>query len=378
MKHKQPRSARQAPRRSALALAAIALTIPLMVGAKLASTDGVVFSLSNATSGNGVRVFDRKSDGSLEPRRTVRTGGRGTGSGLGNQGGLALSDSGNWLLAVNPGSDSVSVFHVFGKVLLRTDIESSRGMQPISVTIENDIVYVLNAGSDEVEGFKLSIFGRLTPIADSRRPLSASGAGAAQVSFNPSGDLLAVTEKMTNRVLTFAVDGDGLLGDAHVQDSPGPTPFGFAFGRRDQMLVSEAAGGAMGSSTLTSWQVHADGSATPITAAVPSGQTAACWVAVTRDGRFAYVANTGSNNLSSYAVAEDGATSLQDAIAAQTGAGSAPSDLALDRNSRFLYALNPGNGTISAFQVGADGALQLIEHQAAGAAGSGATGLVAR
>lgn len=378
MKHKQSNSTHRARRSSALALAAVTLTMPLIVGAKLASADGAVFSLSNATSGNSVRVFDRMSDGSLNPRRTFPTGGKGTGGGLGNQGALALSDSGNWLLAVNPGSDSVSVFYVFGRFLLRTDIEPSRGMQPISVAIENDIVYVLNAGSDEVEGFRLSIFGRLTPIADSSRPLSASGAGAAQVSFNPTGDLLAVAEKATNRVLTFAVDGDGMLGQAHVQDSPAPTPFGFAFGRRDQMLVSEAAGGAVGASTLTSWQLHADGSATPITAAVPSGQTAACWVAVTRDGRFAYVANTGSNNLSTYAVAEDGATSLQSAIAAQTGAGSAPTDLALDRNSHFLYALNPGNGSISAFQVDTDGALQLIEHQAAGAAGSGATGLVAR
>lgn len=371
-------SRRGTPRLAALVLASAVLSMPLMAAAPSSGVEGAVFSLSNAASGNSVRVFDRMADGSLAPRRNVATGGTGTGGGLGNQGALALSDSGHWLLAVNPGSNSVSVFYVVGDFLLRTDVASSRGTLPVSVAIENDLVYVLNAGSDEVEGFRLSIFGKLTPIANSARPLSAVGAGPAEVAFNRDGDLLAVTERLTNRVVTFAVDGDGLLGAIHVQASPAPTPFGFAFGRRDQMFVSEAAGGAAGGSTLTSWQLHADGSATPISPAVPNQQTAACWVAVTGDGHYAYVANTGSNNLSIYAIGEDGVADVQAAIAAQTGAGSAPSDLALDRNDRFLYSLNPGTGRISAYRIGSNGALQLIEREAAGAAGSGATGLVAR
>ncbi|MEJ7808327.1 MAG: beta-propeller fold lactonase family protein, partial [Telluria sp.] len=101
------------------------------------------------------------------------------------------------------------------------------------------------------------------------------------------------------------------------------------------------------------------------------------WVVVTRDGRHAFVANTGSNNLSTYSIA-GGALSLLNAISANTGAGSAPTDLALDRNSRYLYTLNPGIGTISAFRVNANGSLQLIEHQAAGFPASATTGLVAR
>jgi 6-phosphogluconolactonase len=374
----KPATSRRTPRLAAFALATLALSMPLLASSYSSLTDGVVFSLSNATTGNTVRVFDRQFDGSLDARGSIPTGGTGTGSGLSNQGALALSDSGHWLLAVNPGSDSVTVFYVLGNHLLRTDVAASRGMQPISVAIENDLVYVLNAGSDEVEGFRLSVFGDLEPIAGSRRALSASGAGAAEVSFNRDGDLLAITERLTNRVLTFAVNGNGLLGAAHVQDSPAPTPFGFAFGRRDQMFVSEAAGGTMGASSLTSWQLHADGSATTISPAVANNQTAACWVAVTRSGRRAYVANTGSNNLSTYAITEAGAATLQAAVAASTGAGSAPSDLALDRNNRFLYSLNPGTGRISAYRIGSGGALQLIERQAAGAAGSGATGLVAR
>lgn len=358
--------------------AAIALATPLLVNARHGRIDGAVYALTNAVSGNEVLVFDRRSDGSLSPRRSFHTGGTGTGGGLGNQGALAFSDSGQWLLAVNPGSDSVSVFFVFGNYLLRTDTEHSGGDQPVSVTVENDTVYVLNAGSDELQGFRLSIYGRLTPIAHSRRALSGVGTGAAQVEFNRAGDLLAVTEKATNNVLTFAVDGDGRLGPAHVQASPAPTPFGFAFGRRDVMLVSEAAGGAAGASTLSSYQLQGDGQADIVSAAVPSGQSAACWVVATRDGRYAYVSNTASGNLSAYGVAADGMLGLLDATAADTGAGSAPTDMALDRHNRHLYALNPGNGTISAFNVAADGTLQLIEHQASSRISPAATGLVAR
>lgn len=348
------------------------------VAAASGASEGTVFSLSNASSGNRVLVYERMADGSLEPGLSVPTGGNGTSSGLGNQGALALSDSGRWLLAVNPGSNSVSVFRVRGSRLVLTDVEPSLGAQPVSVTVEGNLVYVLNAGSDDIRGFRLNPTGRLIPIPHSRRALSASGAGAAQVSLSRDASVLAVTEKATNRVVTFKVHADGRLGDANIQASPTPTPFGFDFGPYNRIFVSEAAGGAAGASTLTSWQIHPDGHAVPISAAVPSLQSAACWVVVTRDGQFAYVANTGSDNVSTYAIADNGAVGVVDAIAGQTGAGSAPTDLALGGDDEFLYALNPGNDTISAFRVDADGVLHLVEHQATGSADGRVTGLVAR
>ncbi len=357
----------------------IALATPLVVSAQYERPEGAVFSLSNEISGNRVVAFDRMADGSLNPARSFATGGTGSGGGLGNQGALAISDSGHWLLAVNPGSDSVSVFFVLGNYLLRTDTRPSGGVRPVSVAIENDVVYVLNAGSDSLQGFKLGIYGRLTPIAGSNTPLSGSGTGAAQVGFNRDGDLLAVTEKATNLVLSFPVDGDGALGKVNVQASPAPTPFGFSFGRSDQMLVSEAAGGAAGASTLSSYRLRANGAASVVTAASPSGQSAACWVVTTRSGRYAYVSNTASDNLSTYVVAGNGAVSLLggNQISASTGAGSGPTDMALDRNSRYLYVLNPKNSTLSALRVAADGSLKTVETQASGLPGS-ATGLVAR
>ncbi len=369
---------RTAALRTALftAIGAAAITAPMFVAANSGWNDGAVYTLTNSTNGNEVVVFNRGNDGSLSGQRAFPTGGNGSGGGLGNQGALALTDTGRWLVAVNPGSNSVSVFLVIGNYLYRTETEATGGTNPVSVTIEDDLVYVLNAGSDDLQGFRMSIYGTLTPIAGSRRALSGTGTGAAQVEFNRDGDLLAVTEKATNKVLTFSVYGNGLLSQAIINDSPAPTPFGFAFGRRDTLLISEAAGGAAGASTLSSYRLAGNGVPTIVSAAVPSGQSAACWVVTTRDGRYAYVSNTASGNLSTYRVTANGAASLMTAISALTGAGSGPTDMALDRNSRFLYVLN--NTTIGAFRVEANGDLTRIEDEPLVGVPSFATGLVAR
>src|SRR4051812_42004482 len=73
---------------------------------------GQVFTMSNAVGGNAVLVFGRGADGTLRAIGTFATGGNGTGAGLGNQGGLALDESGGTLVVVNAGSNEISAFRV--------------------------------------------------------------------------------------------------------------------------------------------------------------------------------------------------------------------------------------------------------------------------
>jgi 6-phosphogluconolactonase len=93
-----------------------------------------------------------------------------------------------------------------------------------------------------------------------------------------------------------------------------------------------------------------------ISPSVGTTQTAACWVVVTNDGRFAYVTNTGSGSISSYAISFDGGLTLLNALAGETGPGSGPIDMALTHDGRFLYALSSA-GEIDAFRVQAQGGL---------------------
>jgi 6-phosphogluconolactonase len=109
---------------------------------------------------------------------------------------------------------------------------------------------------------------------------------------------------------------------------------------------------------------------------VPNHQQAACWVAVTPDGRFAYTTNTGSGSISGYRVGHGGGLTLLDADGQTGHTGPGPIDMALTGSSRFLYSLNSGDGTISGFRVKADGGLAPID----GSSGlpAAATGLAAR
>ena len=339
---------------------------------------GAVYTSTNSSQGNEVLVFERAADGSLAAPRTFATGGRGTGGGLGNQGAVVLSEDGRRLFVVNAGSNEVSLFAVGPNGLELLDRVSSGGQRPVSIAVSGrrGLVYVLNAGgSGNIAGFVMA-GPRLVPLANSSRPLSSPTAGAAQVSFDPEGRLLVVTEKATNVISTYTVGHSGRATGPTAQPSVGATPFGFAFSERGILVVSEAFGGAPGASALSSYRLGDRGALRVVSPSVGTTETAACWVVITNNQRFAYTSNTGSGTISGYALGHDGRLALLDAdgVTAATGAG--PIDLALSGNSRYLYSLNSGSGTVSAFRVGPDGSLT----GTAGATGlpAGANGLAAR
>lgn len=314
---------------------------------------GQVFTMTNAESGNEILIFNHHPQQGLVGAGSVATGGDGTGAGLGNQGGVILSKHHRWLYAVNAGSDSVSVFRVRKDGLTLIDTIPSDGSQPVSLTRHDNLLYVLNAGSDSIAGFTVNGDGTLSPLAGSVQGLSGVGTGPAQISFTPWGDALVVTEKATNRITTFLVDEDGLPGPAVVNDSAGPTPFGFDFDRYGHLLVSEAAGGAPDASSLSSYEIQEDGTLVVLASAVPTTETAACWVEMSRNGRYAFTTNAGSSSISAFETGRDGSLMLttEDGVAASTGAGSAPIDLALSTRGNYLFSLSAADGTIAAFRL---------------------------
>ncbi len=361
----------------AVLAAALLLNAPARA-ARAESAPGAVYTASNGVAGNRILIFDRAVDGTLTAAGSAETGGAGTGGSLGNQSGLALSDDGRWLLAVNAGSNDVSLLSVRADGLRFSDLAPSGGVRPVSIAVHDDLVYVLNAASDSVSGLRIARDGRLTPIAGSTRALSGSGTGPAQVAFTPDGGVLVVTEKNTNLIDTFRVAPDGSLAEARTTPSHGATPFGFAFGKRDQLFVSEAFGGAANASAVSSYDVDRDGTLIVESGSVPTNQSAACWVLVTKGARFAYATNTGSGSLSGYAIDHDGALALltPNGRTGDTGPRSAPIDLASSDDGRFLYSLNSGTHTIGAFRIEPDG--RLVALPFANGLPAGANGLAAR
>ncbi len=340
-------------------LALVLASLSINAGAALAAGSGLnaVYVQTNQPSGNSIAVFDRAADGSLQLSETVSTGGLGTGASLASARSVILSQDGQWLFAVNAGSNDVSVFRVSASGLALVDRAASGGSLPISVTNYKDLVYVLNSGgAGNITGFTVDNAGQLAAIPGSTQPLSGAGVSPAEVAFSTDGSTLVVTEKSTSMIDTYAVDANGVAAGPVPHASSGSTPYGFAFTQQGYLIVSEAFGGAPLASAVSSYDVSGN-QLSVISPSVATGQTAACWIAISRNGKFAYSTNAGSGSVSAYRVGNDGSLSLIDGAAGITGAGTSPIDAGVSVDGQSLYVLNGATHDLSAFAIQADGAL---------------------
>jgi 6-phosphogluconolactonase (cycloisomerase 2 family) len=364
---------------------AVMLVLPVMTAFAspvFAADEGggrtAVYTITNDASGNEVAVYERSADGSLTFMDSYSTGGLGSGAGLGSQGAVILRENGRRLFVVNAGSNQVSVLAVRKDGLELLDVVDSGGEMPISLTLQGRFLYVLNAGgSGNITGFRVRDNGKLLPLDGSAQPLSNGGTGdspqPAQISFSRDGRLLVVTEKATNMIDVYQVV-NGIAGPPVSHPSAGMTPFGFAFAKRNDLIVSEAFGGAPDASAVSSYSVDSS-TFEVISPAVGTTQTAACWVVISNNGKYAFVTNTGSGSISSYRIETNGAISLLEAQAGLTGEGSSPIDMALSHDGRFLYALGANSDTVSIFRVRDNGTLVPLGRVDVPA---GAVGLAAR
>jgi len=362
--------------RKARAATCIALALGILAvaaGPAAAAGRQQLYTSTNAAAGNAVLAFQRAGDGSLRPAGSFATGADGTGTGLGSQGAIASSRGGRFLYVVNAGSDSISTFAVGPHRLDLVGSIASRGDQPISLTAHGNLLYVLNAASGAIAGFTGARDGSLAPLSGSKRPIA--GANPAEIRFSPDGEVLVVTNKDSNTIDTFAIGGDGRPGPAQSHPSVGQEPFGFGFDKRGHLIASEASGGTPDASAVSSYDVGSSGALDVISPSVADQQTAACWIAISPNGRVVYTSNTGSGSISSYSLGRDGSLQLLEQVATSTGAGSAPADLAGSRSGRFLFALLPGTDSVASYRVGGGGSLQPVD-QVGGIPGS-ATGLAA-
>jgi 6-phosphogluconolactonase (cycloisomerase 2 family) len=329
-------------------------------GSAAAANDdlGAVYTMTNAAAGNAIQVYERMADGTLSAGAMYLTGGLGSGTGLGSQGALVLSQDNRWLFAVNAGSSEISVFTVQGNALTLVDKESSHGSTPISLTFHKPWLYVLNAGSGgSIAGFRVSSTGQLTYVEGSMGLLSNNGVGPApapeQIGFTPDGHHLVVSEKGSNLIDTYSLD-HGIARGPVVTPSAGPAPYGFGFNEHGLLVISEAA-----HSAVSSYKVG-DKGLKVIKASLSDTQVAACWLVVTANGSYAYAANAGSGTISGYRVSDSGKLALL---------------MAFGSHDQFLYVLASGTNMINAFAINSNGSLQFV---GAWSSPAGASGLAAR
>jgi 6-phosphogluconolactonase (cycloisomerase 2 family) len=344
------------------ATAALGVFATLGAPAFAAATSHAVFVQTDNVKGNQVVVYDRSAEGKLTQAGVYATGGLGgalEGSEvdhLASQGSLALDRQNGLLYAVNAGSNSVSVFAVFGDKLALRQVISSGGAFPVSIAVHDDLVYVLNGlEGGSVQGFTVS-GGRLLALPGSDRALGL-GSESPQfthspgtVVFSPEGTQLIVTTKASgNDVDVFGVSPDGTLAGAPVVNPlPGTVPFAVTFDRQGQLVLAESAG------ALAVFQLREDGNIEQLDV-VASEQIATCWVVEAR-GQF-YTSNPGSASLSAFGSSHGGQllTLLGDT---KTDGGTV--DATATNDGQFLYVQTGAEGIVDEFSVAPKGELLKI------------------
>lgn len=410
-----------------------------------AFADGAVYAMTNALGNNQVLVYHRAADGTLSLVQTIATGGGGSGTqldptdSLGSQGSVMLDKEHHRLFVVNTESASthiiggdttgdcnegtISSFRVGSDgTLTFVNRISSDGLYPDSIAINQNHLYVLNAGGPgldpvcnikpNVTGFIIRASGELVRLKGAHQAIdpgpfsgyflncdpggfpatqffcglnpTAFPRSPGQVGITPNGLDLVVTVKGTNTIWVFPLK-NGFPGTPTVTQNEGPnqpTYFGFAFDKSGHMIVSEPFGAspiipAVPASSVSSFSILDGGGVQSISASIPDNEGTSCWVALDpKTSSVAYTANNATSNISSYTIDGNGNLTLLEEVA---GTGTLPNDLAVavDGDASYLYVVNAGDGNVGAFRINSDFSLTSLGTFSGLPVDAGAQGLAA-
>jgi 6-phosphogluconolactonase len=341
--------------------AALVLPGSALAAARSSAPVGHVYLNDNPAGANTIADFARHADGSLTalPGSPFAAGGTGSGHGLGSQGALQLADHGRYLLAVDAGSNQISVLRVRHDGSLRPlkgGPVSSDGVDPVSIAVSGSLVYVANAGpgSSSYTGFRLNRGGHLRPLNNSTVALP-DGSGPGDILFSGDGTRLVGVRVNPSLIDSFRVDDHGRLHAASGSPFPaqGFGPFGSAFRPTNpaQLFVTNAHNGT-GLGTVSAFTDSTDGTLSAIGASpFADGQTAPCWLVISHDGQHLYAVNTGSGSVSSYAIAPDGTLTNLGSTPVKASGGVGATDAGLSPGDRWLYVNESKADAVAGFSV---------------------------
>lgn len=368
------------------------ITIPISSRASDSKFSGSVYVMSNDVRQNTIIAYGRLANGTLELIGEFKTGGRGGDLDDEDDGvdplfssfSVILTPDHRFLLAVNAGSSSISVFRVNSDfTLVRTSVQKVNGFGPNSLTFSNGLVYVSVIDSDRsfssladvkggLEGFRLTRNGKLLRIPKSTRDLPAR---PAAVRLSPDSKFLIVSfvfagmggasAPLSDEILVFRVFKDGRLSGTSITSATStevnnpegrnlPTALGFEIVETDgtqYVVVAEArligpdggAGDAQ-TSSVSIWKLSKLGQLIPsqldilVGSSVTSGQRASCWVRFSKDLKFFWTTNTLSEALSAFSFIDGQATLVEE----QASSALFPTDLWSSYDGKFVYALSLG------------------------------------
>ncbi len=372
-------------RNTSLLLAAMTLTIQALYASERpdALPTQRVYAMTNDATKNEVFAFARGHDGTFHSTGSFATGGRGSGGitdPLESQGSLTISQDHRLLFAANAGSGTVSSFRIERDRLVWADQQPTDGAEPVSVAQHGHFVYVLDQGGfGGIAIFSVDDGGHLKKVPNSTTLLPATSLGGSSIAVSPDGQLLAVVERLTDNIDIFHILPNGTLSAITTTADPNPGGFSAIFSRGGELLVSETGpSGVADGSTISSFTVSSNATITAISAAVPTEGAANCWLAITPNGKFVYTSNSGSDTISGFNVAQNGALKpIGSGVVAANPAGSHNVDIAVSADGNFVYTQNSNTGTIRVWTINSDGTLKEVDSISGLPQMSGTNGLAA-
>ncbi|KAI9806641.1 MAG: hypothetical protein M1825_006098 [Sarcosagium campestre] len=367
---------------SSLGIFALAAALPSLGGKEAASGNArAVYLLSNNDQ-NSVVAINVRQDGTLGSGRMTATGGKGgvlidgmtkkpaTTDALASQSALAIA--GDKLVAVNAGSNTISLFRIHKRdptllIPLGKPVDTL-GDFPVSVAASErlGVACVGNTGTRAgVACFTMHDTGLCS--GDGLRPFALNQTvppvgptnNVAHVLFNSDSSMLLTTvkgdpmKKNPGFLAAFPATADGKVSMTGAMSSPNGTAV--LFGSAN--VATPAAGSnaptgniivatdaSFGAAMLS---VDRDGKATTVSSTNIPNQKATCWATFSRKTRTAFVTDVGRNTLTEI----DPATGKILGTPGKDVGNGNKGMIDLANAGNFVYALAPGNDSSTAAAI---------------------------
>ncbi|MFI0485659.1 beta-propeller fold lactonase family protein [Actinomadura sp. 9N215] len=236
--------------------------------------------------------------------------------------------------------------------------QSSASANPVTEPpSRRNALYVLHLFSNDITTFTLGPTGRPTPTGDR----IATGTMPRGFVFTPDGRRVYTANGGDGTISAYMV---GDHGELSVLGDPAPTggqgPFGIAISPDGKTLYTAN----LDSGTVSALSIGANGTPRLIGTPVPTNAPEPRTVSATADGRFVYVSHgrpaTGREDVMVvFAVQPDGGLVRTALPPVSVGSGGNGSDIT--PNGRFIYVASTGSDAVYAFRIGRNGSLSPVQ-----------------
>jgi YVTN family beta-propeller protein len=218
--------------------------------------------------------------------------------------------------------------------------------------------YVVNAGSNDISQYTIAANGTLTALATAT---VAAGTTPYSIAVDPLGQYAYVANYGSNSVSQYTIGTPSSLTPGALAPMSPPTvlagsnPISVTVDPSGtHIYVANYSSGAI-AGTVSEYSIGTGGALTAMATATVAAGTNPISVTVDPSGKYAYVANYGSNSVSQYTISSGVLTS--NTAAATVAAGTNPYSVIVDPSGKYTYVANAMSSNVSQYTIGTGGAL---------------------